>query len=123
MWKHFLHSFAITVILSGLLLGYMKADYSYDPYNIYNKIYYVWAKFVDILLILCILNPLKYYTRQWYVVICFYCVRLIWQLFAINDYATATRPSYIFILFLICVICIMVLFLITAGKELKRWLN
>ena len=123
--KNIIHSLAISVILIGLLVGYAKADYNYDPFNLWNRYYYAWDKGKDILIILCILFPSKWFKWSWVVVGLFFVIREVWQVYAIKDYATASRPSVIFSLFLldIFVICIIMLSSPRNTKKLAAWIK
>lgn len=100
------------------MCGYLKADYSYDPANIYNRFYYAWSKTVDVLLICCAIYPAHRFKTTWIILCCFYLIRLVWEVLAIEDYATATHPSIIFILFNVAALCIII---IQAVEFLKKW--
>lgn len=120
-----IHQITIAIILLGLLVGYGKADYNYDPYGLWNSYYYVWSKLVDLLLILCILNPAKELRVAWVSIAIFFLIRLVWQFFAIKDYVGVSRPSVIFLLFLFEILVICFLSIYTTTKRiilnLKKW--
>lgn len=122
--RNILHSLTITIILVGLLIGYAKADYSYDPLNLYNRYYYGWNKGIEVLMALCISFPSKQYKTVWLLVVCFFCLREVWEIYAIQDYATASRPSVIFTLFLVDIFVICGIILYPQLKRLKRvWIT
>lgn len=121
--RKYLHPLTMTVIIIGLLIGYGKADYNYDPLSLWNKFYYSWAKGVDLLLILCILYPERGYKYAWVSLGVFYLIREIWEVLAIKDYATASRPSIIFSLFLLEIIVICFIMFFHPAKRLLAWLR
>ncbi len=120
MWKYFLHAFTLVWAHLGLWIGYMSADYNYDPYSLSNHYYYVWAKSLELMTIICLLNPVKYYKWHWLCFCLFMVIRLVWDIFAIQDYSTASRASIIFILFLINCACVI---LVTPIQLITRWLK
>lgn len=115
--RKIMHSLSITLILMGLLIGYAKADYNYDPWSLWNQYYYLWDKGKDILIVLCVIFPCNKFRWSWVAVGIFFVVREVWQLFAIKDYSSSSRPSVIFLLF--CV-DILVICLIMFSPELKK---
>lgn len=118
-----LHSGTIVFIMCGLFVGYLKANYDYDPLSFYNKYYYIWAKTVDVLLLLCVLNPMKHYRKYWAFVIFFMGIRCVWEIFAIQNYTEASKPSIIFILFLICTVCLTGLLWMDTRNAIGKWLK
>lgn len=115
--KCFLHAFALAWGHLGLWVGYMNADYNYDPYGLWNSCYYGWDKGLSVLIILCAVYPVKFYKWSWLCFCLFMVIRLVWQVWAVQDYATASRPSIIFILFCINCVCVTV----TVIYQLIRW--
>lgn len=120
--RKYLHLITVAFILMGLLIGYGKADYDYDPLNLYNQYYYIWDKTKDVLVSLCVIFPFKDAKVAWVSLVLFFLIRAIWQIFAIQDYANANRPSIIFLLFLteILVICIIMFYHIIKKIKWKR---
>lgn len=119
MPRKILHSLTMTIILFGLLIGYVKSDYNYDPISLWNSYYYAWAKGIDILLMLCILFPCREFKKAWWCMVCFFVVREVWQVYAIDDYATASRPSIIFLLFLTDIFVICTIMILPRLKKVK----
>ena len=101
MWRHYLHSGAIGFIISGLFLGYAKAVFNFDPWGLCNSCYYVWAKAVDLLLIMCMLYPMHYYRPHWVAIGSFFAIRIAWEAIAVNDYAAASSPEIMFVMFIL----------------------
>lgn len=121
--RHILHSTTIAIILMGLLVGYAKSDYSYDPLNLWNRCYYVWDKGVQALLILCVIFPVKKFNIAWTAVGVFFAIRLVWEWGAIQDYRTASRPSIIFSLFLIDIsVVVFIMFYPELKKSYNTWI-
>ena len=121
--RNYLHPITIAYIIIGLLIGYGKADYDYNPLGLWNKFYYAWAKGVDVLLILCILYPEKEYRYAWISMGGFFLVREIWEVGAVKDYASASRPSVIFSLFLLEIVMICFIMFKKPAKRLIAWLQ
>ena len=117
--RNLLHSFTISIILIGLLIGYAKADYNYDPFSLWNRYYYAWDKTKDIFLVLCVIFPLKSMKWPWVLIGFFFFIRSIWQIFAIQDYSTASRPSIIFSLFLVEIVVICFIMFFPLVKRIK----
>lgn len=115
--RKLLHSITISFILIGLLLGYAKADYNYDPFSLWDRYYYIWDKGVGILLGLCVIFPAKSFKIAWGLVVSFFCIREVWEVFAIVDYSKSNRPSVIFLLF--CAVILVICF-IMFSPELKK---
>lgn len=118
--KQFLHSFTLVWAHLGLWIGYMSADYNYDPYSLSNKYYYTWQKALELLLTLCAFLPYKPYKWLWLCFCLFMGVRLLWEYFAIQDYATASRPSIIFLLFITNCACVTVMMFIQLRHQWQR---
>ena len=111
-----LHCLTIVYFNVGMLFGYLQGDYGYNPLDWYNKLYYAWDKGLTFMLVLCLMYPLKEMKRFWTIVLCFCGIRLLWEVFAIQDFASASRPSIIFVLFILDLLCIF-----TAIKVNPLW--
>lgn len=119
----------IAVILIGLWIGYVSADY-YD--GRWMEYYYLWDKGKDVLLLLI---PVQFVSKKLKIILCsmvvFFLVRFVWQMFAIRDYATASRPSIIFLLYILEMIMVLGIILWELGIPLltslklflKKWQN
>jgi hypothetical protein len=110
-----LHSFTICYIMVGMLYFYMISDFNVKLWHD-EQAYYVFAKGIDLLLILCILFPLREFFKAWLCVGFFFVVRELWEILAIRDYATASRPSIIFILFIADTLC-LILIMLTQTRQ------
>ena len=117
-YKRFLHAFTMTFIMIGMFCFYMISDFHIDMWKSDNT-YYAFAKIVDILLILCILNPLREVWREWTCIGTFFAVRALWEILAVQDYSSANRPSIIFSLFCIDILCLISILIIKITKTRK----
>ncbi len=109
--RRILHSFTMSYIVFGMLYFYMISDFHLSLWY-RDKIYYVYAKGIDFFLILCVAYPLSEFKKGWLCVGAFFVVRCLWEILAIKDYANASRPSVIFLLFIadtLCLIAIMIM--------------
>lgn len=120
VFRRFLHAFTMIYIIIGMFYFYMLSDFSYTIYA-KNVNYYVFAKSYEVLLMACIIFPLKEAFWQWVCLGSFFVViRLPWEVFAIKDYAKANRPSIIFSLFCIDVLCMIIILIIQVTKN-RKW--
>jgi len=117
--RKYLHQITIAFILLGLLVGYLYADYGFNPCDIWNRYYFIWDKGKDIGLVLCVMFPVREFKAAWLSILAFFIVREIWEVFAIKDYKESSSISIIFTLFLceIVVICFLAIYPIIK----KRW--
>jgi hypothetical protein len=99
----------------GMFYFYMLSDFSYTIYA-KNVSYYSFDKGMAVMLMLCIIFPLKEVWREWLCVGAFFAIRLLWEMLAIQDYASASRPSIIFSLFFVDVLCTIIIFIIRITK-------
>lgn len=111
--RRVLHAFAMTFIMVGMFYFYITPGYPTD-------IYFSFAKLVDILLILCVIYPLRETKSAWVCIGIFFAVRLLWEILAVKDYATANRPSIIFILFLSDLLCLIIILIIQIKRN-RSW--
>jgi len=117
-FKRVLHAVAMVYIIVGLFYFYRESDYNYFFYS-KDLSYYAWDKGKDVLLILCMLFPLFEVRKEWAVICGFFLIRLGWEIAAVNDYATASRPSIIFILFLSATLCLIIILLMKIKSRPK----
>jgi hypothetical protein len=113
--RRILHAFTIMYILVGFLYFYYQADFVTNEYHD-SKTYYIFDKGMAGLLVLCICFPCFEFKKEWFTLGLFFVCRLMWEWLAINDYVAANRPSIIFILFIIDVLCIITLFILRITK-------
>lgn len=119
-FRRVLHAFTMTFIIVGMFYFYQLSDFSYDVYQHDNQTYYAFTKWVDILLMLCIIFPLRELKNAWVCIGTFFAVRLLWEILAVKDYATASRPSIIFILFLSDLLCLIIILIIQIKRN-RSW--
>lgn len=113
MAKAILHILAILVIEFGLIVAYQYADYTLEEWS---KYYYIWDKSVGLLLILCILYPMKFFKPFWIVICAFFVLRLLWEIPAMDNYdlANSRFKNYFLIIDLLCIILILII-------QIRKW--
>ncbi len=116
--KRILHSFTMGYIMFGMLYFYMISDFHLELWYSSNT-YYIYAKGMDFFIILCCCVPLKEFLRGWICIGAFFVVRCLWEVLAIKDYASASRPSIIFILFLSDLVCLLLIMIMHIRNNRK----
>ena len=117
-FKRILHAVAMVHIIVGMFYFYMLSDFSYAVYE-KNISYFAWDKGKDVLLILCAMFPLFEVRKEWAIIGFFFLIRLGWEIAAVNDYATASRPSIIFVLFIFATLCLIIILLMKIKRRQK----
>ncbi len=110
-WRRILHAFTMTSIIIGMFYFYMISDFHLFLWY-KDRNYYIFVKGIEFFLILCVAYPLQEFKKMWLCMGAFFVVRCLWEVLAIKDYASASQPSIIFILFLadtLCLVLIMVM--------------
>lgn len=88
----------------GIFLWY---SHKYDT-DFYKKYYYNWDKLKDFLLLFGYLFAVKSKLRIAIIVLSsFFFLRLLWQIFELENYKEANKPYWIDILFGLCVLAMV----------------
>ena len=117
-FKRILHATTMAYIVIGMFYFYMLSDFSYTVYA-QNVSYYSFDKGMAFLLVLCIIFPLREVFKEWICIGSFFVIRSLWEILAIKDYATATRPSIIFVLFIFATLCLIIILLMKIKRRQK----
>lgn len=114
-FKRLLHAITIAYICIGMFYFYQLADFHPQEYGV-NAYYHLYNKGMDFLLICCIIFPLQEVRYEWLCLAGFFLIRIVWDFFAIQDYARANMPSIIFLLFCADVLCVIFIFILRIIK-------
>jgi len=94
------------LITTGIFLYFSH----FNDSVVYKKYYYLWIKVMDFVLIAgYIFFTKKYLKRAFFVISAFFLMRVIWQLFEIENYYSANKPKVIDFLFVLCVLSVLVI--------------
>lgn len=114
-FKLYLHAITIVIIEIGLCVIYFSVD-KYTP--IWTRYYYAWDKTIQILMIGCLLYPVKTFKLYWIAIGIFFALRLLWEIPAIYNYADACSESFRQILLGADLTCIFLVFVIQFKRQI-----
>lgn len=113
--KLLLHSVTIVFIQFGIYAWCQLADFENE---VWVNRYYVWDKVVNLLLVLCCINPVKTLIPFWFTIGIFFAVRLLLEVSYLTEYCEAVNYflTQFKVMFLINFLCSI----IVISKAMKK---
>lgn len=103
----------------GILALFLYYNHFEDSWV--NKIYYLLFKFKELVLVYGYSYFLKGKRKRICIIISwFYLVRVVWQLFELENYQYANRPYIIDLLFFVCIVSVLRITTINSTSHKKN---